>query len=231
MIEFDDNTCCLRINNTNLITENQYKQILSKFRYLGCINFSTTAQIREYFNKHVFLTKEQTQAVIETLNTPAINASARNDNIKTDIDAVINTFGLTDSWSKAGFILPDGRLLDLSENTDHRTNDHRIISRVIKAADPSSSLMKFMSYGIVRVIDTGIDTTQQLTDSQIKTIEHHLKYDIKHSYYLFDENNTRFYVDITDPHGYAAASFNYIINDCSVIYDIVDDINSYFKKQ
>jgi hypothetical protein len=94
------------------------------------------------------------------------------------IERAITTFGLTDSFNEAGYILPDGRMLDFSGKREggtpgNRAYDHRDIGRVLGIGG-SEALWEFMSRtGAIRSLPETGDLTiaKKPTSQQLYRIE------------------------------------------------------------
>jgi len=115
------------------------------------------------------------------------------------IDRAIAHFGLTDDPNEAGYILPDGRMLDLSGKNDGgtpgvRSYDHRDATSVLPASDSGSvrgqtdGMVEFMRQtGAVRFSAIGTDVTASaavpMTDAQIAKLTALSR---TGSYFLFD---------------------------------------------
>mgnify|MGYP002765204978 CR=1 FL=1 len=86
----------------------------------------------------------------------------------------VEKFGTTDTFERAGYILPDGRMLDFAQNGQTRDTDHREIMDVFgptEVAEGTDALNRFLADGNIRVMAElpGIDlpasvepTAQQL---------------------------------------------------------------------
>ena len=86
----------------------------------------------------------------------------------------VEKFGTTDTFERAGYILPDGRMLDFAQNGQTRDTDHREIMDVFGSAEVTEgtdALDQFLADGNIRVMAElpGIDlsasvepTAQQL---------------------------------------------------------------------
>ena len=64
----------------------------------------------------------------------------------------INTFGLTEAFELAGYILPNGEMLNFSYDGLTRCEDHRIIGQFFKTASGTDAMLKFMNRGSIRVM-------------------------------------------------------------------------------
>lgn len=86
----------------------------------------------------------------------------------------VEKFGTTDTFERAGYILPDGKMLDFAQNGQSRDTDHREIMDVFGPAEVTEgtdALNRFLADGNIRVMaeQPGIDlpasvepTAQQL---------------------------------------------------------------------
>lgn len=83
-------------------------------------------------------------------------------------------FGVTDNPRHAGYILPDGRMLDLTEGMGVRQQDHRNLPDTFRKSRESDTdaMLRFMQNGAVRVDgNTGtIDIASELTEDQQRAI-------------------------------------------------------------
>jgi hypothetical protein len=103
--------------------------------------------------------------------------------VSTLLDDAIEYFGTTYDFNEAGYILPDGKLLDLSEKKrgaegGQRTEDHRAVSRFIE--EPTETLTDAMDLfmkrtGAIRISLFGdyglIDLETKPTTEQLSVIQ------------------------------------------------------------
>mgnify|MGYP002533221045 CR=1 FL=1 len=138
----------------------------------------------------------------------------------------VEQFGTTDRFERAGYILPDGRMLNFAQNDGTRDTDHREILDVFGPAEVSNgteALNKFLTDGNVRVMAEapGVDiaaktppTEQQLR--QIRTMVEQL-----------GSEKRQFTLDISTADGRVAASKEY---SGKVDADkVVREIQEYYK--
>ena len=154
----------------------------------------------------------------------AIKASGKSEEEYFRSQAV-KEFGYTPYFYDAGYLLPNGKLLNFSgEKNRHfgtRGNDHRAIGIVFETASGSDAMIRFMNMGNIRVMaeGPGIDLFNGIepTNQQYSKIrEMILEYAKKGS----------FSVDFSDEKGYSSGSLNYdgrinadrIINDIKHFY-------------
>lgn len=140
--------------------------------------------------------------------------------------SAVNEFGYTPYFYDAGYILPDGKMLNFSgEKGKHfgsRGQDHRAIGTIYANVSGGKAMLKFMSEGNIRLmaespgVDIGIDI--EPTISQYNTISRFITDSKKKGY---------FYVDFTDAKGNVIGTLSYDgrLDNAEIIYDIKD----YFK--
>lgn len=82
-------------------------------------------------------------------------------------DTAVSQFGTTERFQTAGYILPDGRMLDFSDGGAKRAKDHREVISVFgpaelgQNADGTTALNRFIAEGNVRVMaeSPGVDVS------------------------------------------------------------------------
>ena len=94
-----------------------------------------------------------------------------------DHKAAIKEFGTTSDPNEAGWILPNGKMLDFSEKNDGgmpgmRSLDHRSVSRLYSDAEMTQAMIRFRNTGAVRWGPEGqyIDYVKSMTDAQKRVI-------------------------------------------------------------
>lgn len=183
------------------------------------------------------LTKDWTQNLtgdhLEALNY------ASTKKIQSEQTKVARYFGYTNDLNMAGYMTPEGKLLDFSGRKqgaympNSRQLDHREINQVLdyennvelkemlKGNEHSNSIgmRYFMNRGNIRMQNSGIDLSVEPTSKQWALIREHIKNNVGDS----------FYVDISDKHGNTVKSFSYEWPNVKVV-NIVNDIDSYYAK-
>lgn len=135
----------------------------------------------------------------------------------------IDTFGTTYYKTRAGFMLKDGRLLDLTYNGGPR-GDHRNIQDAFDDMDletDSDYLIEFMNEGNIRLIPElpGIDVVKEPTAQQQKALK---------DYILFWINRERhFEVQYSNEKGQQVGWKEY--NGYYPVEDIVEDLLNHFN--
>ena len=81
-------------------------------------------------------------------------------------------FGTTEVIDLAGWILPDGSLIDLSRGTDRRAFDHRNIGRAVGGPGGTMGMQQFMAAGAIRLAPEGggLDISKPPTVQQMSRI-------------------------------------------------------------
>lgn len=138
----------------------------------------------------------------------------------------VKEFGTTDNFMKAGYILGDGSLLDLSEGQNRRVQDHRVVGVVYDDLDyardgMSAGLIRFMNEGNVRISPEigGVDISRlaEPTSAQYRQIANFLRY------YDTDWHT----LDISDEDGSKVFGIEY--PRFTPTSKIINDIRNYFE--
>ena len=139
----------------------------------------------------------------------------------------VKEFGYTPYFYDAGYILPNGKMLNFSgEKGRHygsRGQDHRAIGTIfIDDISGSEAMVKFMHEGNIRIMaeSPAVDfaSNQVPTSEQYATIKKFIRQYAKEEY---------FSVDFTDERGYTIDSYEY--EDNISAERIVNDIKYYFE--
>lgn len=138
----------------------------------------------------------------------------------------VKEFGYTTMFVDAGYLLPDGKMLNFSgEKGKHfgvRGQDHRAIGVIYEATSGHKALTRFMNDGNIRVMAEapGVDLTNRVEP----TAQQYLK--IKAMVREYADKHF-FNVDISDENGVVVGSYTY---DGKVNADrVVNDIKYYFE--
>ena len=138
----------------------------------------------------------------------------------------IDEFGYTTNFREAGYLLPDGKMLNFcgskGQHTGQRGNDHRSIGAVYATKQGSDAMVDFMAGGNIRVMaeTPGIDinSSTEPTSDQYAAIRAMARRFAGEEY---------FNVDFTDARGNTVDSIEY---DGRVNADrIVNDIKTFYK--
>lgn len=135
-------------------------------------------------------------------------------------------FGTTDTFEKAGYILPDGEMLNFAQNEATRDTDHREIMDVFGPTDVSEgtdALNKFISEGNIRVMaeQPGLDLSASVepTAQQLEQIREMAK--------TLGAEKRQFTLDFSTKDGGIAATKDY--SGRIDVDKIVREIKEYYK--
>jgi hypothetical protein len=139
--------------------------------------------------------------------------------------SAVKEFGYTPYFYDAGYLLPNGKMLNFSgEKGNHfgsRGQDHRAIGIVYANVSGGKAMLKFMSEGNIRVMaeTPGLDISSDVepTSEQYSVIKRFARESAKEKYFM---------VDITDKDGNVIGTYSYENN---INADrVVNDIKYYF---
>lgn len=147
-----------------------------------------------------------------------------NEKEKLHIERAEEIFGYTDDFEKAGYLTWDGKLLDFSDGSDRRIEDHRAINQVFDETFDTNSdyLIKFMNEGNIRINPEtpGIEISNftEPSNAQLDMIEEYADWNKYGGYFV---------VDFCNKYGDNIGSLEYEnnINPSRII----DDINEFFR--
>ena len=138
----------------------------------------------------------------------------------------VKQFGTTDRFERAGYILPDGRMLNFAQNDGTRDTDHREILDVFGPAEVpngTEALNKFLADGNVRVMAEapGVDIAAKTppTEQQLRQIRAMVE--------QLGSEKRRFTIDISTTDGRVAASKEY--SGKVDAEKVVSEIREYYK--
>ena len=135
----------------------------------------------------------------------------------------LKAFKTTTNFNEAGYLLPDGKLLNFSGGErNHRYRDHREIGEIYEATQGAEALNRFLSDGNIRIMaeSPGIDLASGVepTAEQYAAIRRFVK--------SHGTQESQFFVDFSDVDGHKAGSYAYegrvnadrVINDIKYYY-------------
>lgn len=136
-------------------------------------------------------------------------------------EKAIEHFGYTDNFGVAGYILPDGQMLNFSGDKEKgygiRGDDHRAIGYIFENLKGNEALARFVKDGNIRIIaeSPGITISNQTvpSDQQYAKIREFIN---------AVKSRRAFYVDFMDEKGVNAGSVAYegTVDETEIIYDI-----------
>lgn len=210
-------------NPTTIIQETDFSNSVRKRGYDGVIQSEDGDEAVVFNSNQIKLA----DPVTYDDQGNVIPLSERFNDQKKDIRYSImdDEFGYTNNINEAGYLLPDGRMLNFSGGQrGRRTMDHRDIDVIYGDDGPSGTdaLIQFMNEGNIRIMPEayGIDigTEKEPTEQQYNQIQRIARH------FAGDEE---FNVDLSDKNGDNVGSLNYEgkINPTR----IVNDIKHYFQ--
>ena len=131
-------------------------------------------------------------------------------------------YGTTEDFGLAGYMLPDGDLLDFSEGSGARSADHRSIEGMYPDVEHDSRweyVVDFMNDGAIRIVpESGIiEMTQQPTLEQRKKLKEYVR-----------QENGYVIVEINDANGNSQAYKEY--DEGTAPNKVLADIDRYFDE-
>lgn len=219
MFEYDNTKTKIRILSAEEIYKIQWQKILKRLVHLG-YDFPDIDSVKKYFGRGTWLNPDQTQVVLEVFGFQQPQSTYPKRIIDKVNAEAIRLFGTTHSWSKAGYVLTNGALLDLSQGQYHRVQDHRVIAQVMnpeghEEMTPYKSMVLFINYGNIRIHEAGFEVSCPPTQLQRDTL----------TKYLWCKNE--FYVEIVNYEGINVYSRQYhhpFMSD-----QVFGDIDNYFE--
>lgn len=135
----------------------------------------------------------------------------------------VKAFHYTANFNEAGYMLPDGKLLNFSGGErNHRYRDHREIGEIYEATQGTQALNRFLADGNIRImaespgidIASGVEPTAEQYAMLRKFINSH------------GVRDGEFYIDFSDKDGHRMGSYTYngsvnterVINDIKYFY-------------
>lgn len=136
----------------------------------------------------------------------------------------LKSFKTTTNFNEAGYMLPDGKLLNFSGGErNHRYRDHREIGEIYEATQGVAALNRFLGDGNIRIMaeSPGIDLAAGVepTKEQYATLRKFINTN--------GVNDGQFFVDFSNTDGSRAGNYSYqgrvfadrIINDIKYFYE------------
>jgi len=140
--------------------------------------------------------------------------------------AAIEKFGTTREIYRAGFLLPDGRMLNMSRGYGFKGVNHNAIEAVFESEKGELAINKFIQEGNIRLKAEapGIEIGESVAPDpgQVLSLRKFINSCLA--------ENDDFYLDITAKDGKEIASVTYYA-DYSGVNDIIYDIERYYEKR
>lgn len=198
------------INEVNHDKEyNLFKQDIEKFNLEKCVISETDDElINEEDDNNVESNESNSQIHAEQINPNELFRLA------------IEEFGITSLLSQAGYILPNGQLLNFGAYGD-RDTDHRAIEAIYKGNNIQiwsdeyryNYVVDFLNHGAIRIdVHSGlIDMTTEPTDAEYAVLKMFAR-----------KNRNAIYMDFTDKRGNVIHSVDYYnVNPQRLVSDIM----------
>lgn len=128
----------------------------------------------------------------------------------------VKEFGHTSNYNYAGYILPNGKMLNFGGEGNVRGQDHRAIGTIYPNGGHTDAMIRFMNEGSIRIMaeSPGVDisTSSEPTRAQYATIRN----------FVDAMGGKQFFVDLSDASGRSAGSYEYEgrISPAKVVADI-----------
>jgi hypothetical protein len=211
----------IKFIETDNIPYEVWLKILARINYLG-YGMPSVDSLREYFNRHTFLNKDQSIEVLKVFGEPHNEVSISEEDIEKYIQKAKDKFGTTTRLSLAGYILTDGTLLKMAYDNWIRDIDHREIRDVLDvdtSDDASAAMIQFINMGNVRLQERSFEISKPLTVKQKPVIADLIRKCQRSDY-------TYMCVDISNYEGRVIKTFEY---DFPSVSNVFTDIDAYFE--
>ena len=163
--ELEHQQNALKIERTNWLNSAEVKEIEAKRKSLGLFSaeakeFKASEEYQAYLAKRKDFNQRgaELENRIGEVNNALREAHAKLENQRNEQkqkQLAVEQFGTTSEFERAGYILPDGQMLDFARDDKTRDTDHREIMSVFGPAEVSEgtdALNKFLADGNVRVM-------------------------------------------------------------------------------
>lgn len=218
-----DENGIITFEDTSPITYDQWVLIRRRLNHIG-FDFPDEDSVKEYFDRHKPLRKDQSDIVISVLKKKPIGYRMTSQKKERYLRRSVEQFGVTYNWEQAGYLLTDGTMLNFAGNCPRRVCDHRDIQSVVTKPQQidgynknTCAMIEFMNYGHIRCQSSGFETATKLTREQKETIEKYMYVD------------GWIFVDIMNPNGNTVKHFEYqewcphrMFNDIDKYFDILN---------
>ena len=153
-VSVDENGIVM-IHDYNAISEDEYEAISRYMNRLG-YDWRGAEDAKELMTRYVYMVKgyddDMAKAIIDVLGLDFQFEEEEGLNAEDIFEKAKEEFPLTDNASLAGYLLPDGSMLDFSGGQGQRIFDHRDISSIDDAlGDLSDGMIQFMHLGAIRL--------------------------------------------------------------------------------
>ena len=222
----------IKPNNVKDLSTEDWKIIYKAVNKLG-YGMESVKDAKEVYSSYVGesgFNKEQSEEIMKAYGISESNPKAQNlERVK----KAKKIYGTTTDFREAGYLLPDGYMLDFSGKKDGgeahvRYMDHREISSAFDKGEldvpyyeQTAYMNAFIAEGNIRLMDSQGVTIGEIepTQKQYEVLEKFISHVLKTEKY--------FYLDLSNDDGYTVSSRDYGANDKPS--KIINDIKTYFK--
>lgn len=212
------------INNLSTKSPNMFKRIYNEIKYLCKIATAGSKEARELERVKRAFDKAYKDSGKAKGDTKYSLTAEETQQYNQRVSAAVEKFGVTNDIERAGFVVPNGRMLNLSQYGLKGVR-HKLIEAVYDDVKGDEAINRFLQEGNVRIKASapGIEIGESVvpTISQINTMKKFINTSLA--------KNDVFYLDITDKNGNEVASVTYDAEDVDVS-DILYDIERYYDK-
>lgn len=218
----------LFIDNYDAITEQEYAEI-SRYMVRQGYDWRGPDDARELLTRDVYINNgydgDIAQAISQALNLQIQFVEEENTLDAEDLfEKAKQEFPPTDNPNVAGYLLPDGTLLDFSSgHARSRDYDHRDITHIDDSlSDLTNGMVQFMNLGAIRLGPTGDEIWINIIDNNPPTSE---QYSVLRDLIKYFNGNVR--IEISGPKGNPITSKDYgSLKDLIDPYEGTRSVNS-----
>lgn len=219
----------VRLTNPDEITDAEWQKMFNAWKKLG-YGFMSLKSMQDYYfsmvdpeitktgKAGVLLNDDQSKEIRKIFEGKADEKKEPVKDASYYAAKAEKKFGTTYSFSLAGYLDVNGKLLDFSEGQRYRVQDHREISEVLdlpEDAGYSDGLIEFMNQGNVRLQTYGVDISRMPNDKQIPLLKR-----------FFSQIRDDIYIDYSSDSGYNITSVAY--RQGTNPNEIIGEMKSYF---
>lgn len=227
----------LVLSGPELLSSQDWFDLCGEFRKLG-YSFNDPSFFRLRFTNLAypdgFLLNKDQEAVVRTLVNKIPELQIDPDIITTITHNAKQIFGTTDRCDLAGYILPDGSMLNFSYEGYQRDMNHRELNELIESLPDNmvakelesgtDTMLWVMNHGFIRTSCSGIDIQIPPTQAQRETISYFIHR------FPYECSPDEFCLDLSNSTGNCITSHLYPLYSWSASkYEVLRDIDLFFR--